>query len=131
MTSIMLHSEYGQKQVKSNTLAEANRHASGAYGSELAYSTSVQNQRGGYPLRQMMVNEADNQDEEEFEEETEEEFEEELTFEQKSSSMENFPEEKNEDDLNSHNTSYSSFYVIDEKEEARLKQLAFEKYMAE
>lgn len=31
----------------------------------------------------------------------------------------------------SHATSYSSFYVIDEKEEARLKQIAFEKYMAE
>jgi len=33
--------------------------------------------------------------------------------------------------LNSHATSYSDWYVIDEKEEARLKQIAFEKYMAE
>ena len=81
MTSIMLHSEYGQKQVKSNTLAEANKPASGAYGSEVAYSTSVIYQKGGYPLRQILVNEADEDDEEEFEEEIEEEFEEELTCE--------------------------------------------------
>ena len=33
--------------------------------------------------------------------------------------------------MNSHATSYSDWYVIDEKEEARLKQIAFEKYMAE
>ena len=31
----------------------------------------------------------------------------------------------------SHATSYSEFYVIDEKEEQRLKQIAFEKFMAE
>ena len=78
MTSIMLHSEYGQKQVKSNTLAEANKHASGAYGCE---ATSVIYQKGGYPLRQILVNEVDEDEEEEFEEETEEEFEEELTYE--------------------------------------------------
>jgi len=77
----MMHSEYGDKQAKSHTRADANRLASGAYGSELAYSTSVQNQKGAYPLRQMLVNEADEDDEEEFEEETEEEMEEELTIE--------------------------------------------------
>ena len=31
----------------------------------------------------------------------------------------------------SHATSFSDLYVIDEKEEARLKQIAFEKFMAE
>ena len=53
--------------------------ASGAYGSEIAYSTSLKNQIGGYPLNQMLVNEVD--DEEEWEEESEEELESELTVE--------------------------------------------------
>ena len=44
--------------------------------------------------------------------------------------MPDFPAEDN-DDMLSHATSYSEFYVIDEREEARLKQVAFEKYMAE
>lgn len=45
--------------------------------------------------------------------------------------MPDFPIEPKEDDMLSRATSYSSFYVIDEKEEARLKQVAFEKFMAE
>jgi len=39
-TSLILHSELGSKQCATNTKAEANQKASGAYGSELAYSTS-------------------------------------------------------------------------------------------
>lgn len=31
----------------------------------------------------------------------------------------------------SHATSFSEFYMIDEEEERRLKQVAFEKFMAE
>ena len=45
--------------------------------------------------------------------------------------MPDFPHQVKEEDLVSHNTSYSDFYVIDEKEEQRLKQIAFEKFMAE
>jgi len=55
----------------------ANAKASGAYGSELEYSNSNQHHQGGYPLKQMLVNEED--EEEEFEEEFEEELEEELS----------------------------------------------------
>ena len=62
----------------SNTRAEAHQKASGAYGSELAYSTSTKHQPGARPLKQMLVNEEElEEDEEEFEEETEEEMEEE------------------------------------------------------
>ena len=82
----------------------------------------------------MLVNEEEDEDEEEYEEEIEEEMESELTIEQASShepSIPDFPAEKKEEDLLSRATSYSEFYVIDEQEEARLKQIAFEKFMAE
>ena len=45
--------------------------------------------------------------------------------------MPDFPEGEKEADLLSHATSFSEFYVIDEQEEQRLKQIAFEKFMAE
>lgn len=47
--------------------------------------------------------------------------------------MEEEEEEVDDDNLNmhSHATSYSDFYIIDEKEEARLKQIAFSKFMAQ
>lgn len=81
----------------------------------------------------MLVNEADEEDEEEFEEEFEEEMEVELSCEHRSDgqSVPDFPPHEQKDDMLSHATSYSSFYVIDEKEEARLKQIAFEKFMAD
>ena len=69
----------GTKQAKSNARGMANEKASGAYGSEIAYSTNWKNQTGGFPLNQMLVNEVD--DEEEMEESFEEEMEEELTIE--------------------------------------------------
>lgn len=75
----------------------------------------------------MLVNEED--EEEEFEEEFEEELEEELSQEQLNT-VPDFPED-DPDEINSHATSFSDMYVIDEKEESRLKQIAFEKYMAE
>ena len=78
-SSILMHSELGEKKPPSNTKAEANAHASGAYGSELAYSNSQERHAGGYPLNQMLVNEED--EDEEFEEEFEEELEEELSCE--------------------------------------------------
>jgi len=79
----------------------------------------------------MLVNEEDDEDEEEYEEEAEEETEHELSYdEEQEQSLPDFPQEE-VDDLNSHATSYSDWYVIDEQEEARLKQIAFERYMAE
>ena len=74
-------------------------------------------QTGGYPLSHMLRTvdvEAGEEVQEKFEEtdqfeESEEEYEEENE------------EELEEGDLLSHATSYSEFYVIDEKEEARLK----------
>lgn len=131
-TSLIVHSELGPKEAHSGTGAVAHAKASGAYGSELAYSTNWQNQAGGYPLRQMLVNEETGEDEEEFEESFEEEMEEELTIEMKSEpSLPDFPLAEKEEDLLSHATSFSEFYVIDEREEERLKQVAFEKFMAE
>lgn len=41
-SSIVIHSEFGGKDVKSNLKAEANQKASGAYGSEIAYSNSLE-----------------------------------------------------------------------------------------
>ena len=74
-------------------------------------------QTGGYPLSHMLRTvdvEAGEEVQEKFEEtdqfeESEEEYEEE------------FEEELEDGNLLSHATSYSEFYVIDEKEEARLK----------
>ena len=78
-------------------------------------------QTGGYPLSHMLRTvdvEAGEEVQEKFEEtdqfeESEEEYEEEFEEENE--------EELEEGDLLSHATSYSEFYVIDEKEEARLK----------
>ena len=69
--SIAIHSVDGSKAFASNTLADANKKASGAYGSELEYSNSMNFQAGGYPLKNM-VSEED--DEEYGEEEMESEF---------------------------------------------------------
>ena len=83
-----------------------------------------------------MVNEVED-DEEDFEsgeEEMEESFEEEMESEESIiDEKESGKQKSREDDLlqNSHATSYSDWYVIDEAEEARLKQVAFEKYLAE
>lgn len=49
-SSMPAHSELGDKAAKSNTRAEAHLKASGAYGSELAYSNSIQHQKGAFPL---------------------------------------------------------------------------------
>ena len=121
---MIIHSEIGSQQAKSGPKAEANAKASGAYGSEIAYSTQWKNQAGGYPLNQMLVNEVeDDDDEEELEESFEEEMEEELTIEQNSqATAPDFPNNGDQDgEMLSHATSYSEFYVIDEKEEQRLK----------
>lgn len=77
----------------------------------------------------MLVNEEPEEAEEEYEEEMEEESE--LTIEQEQKTEPDFPIEEDDEDMHSHNTSYSEFYIIDEKEEQRLKEVAFEKYMAE
>ena len=74
-----------------------------------------------------MVNENEREvnfdDDESFEEEMEEEFEEE--FEEEMEEKVTMPKEtlnKNDElDQNSHATSFSDWYVIDEEEEARLK----------
>ena len=70
----------------------------------------------------MLVNEVDDE-EEELEESFEEEMEEELTIEQNSQvTVPDFPlNDDQEGEMLSHATSYSEFYVIDEKEEQRLK----------
>ena len=84
-TSLYAHTELDSRQVHSNNKGLANQRASGAYGSEIAYSTNAQHQAGGYPLRQMILNEGVDEDEEEWEEESEEEMESELTIEQEKS----------------------------------------------
>lgn len=48
---VILHSDRGSKQYQSNTRAEANAMASGAFGSELEYSNSNYFQTGALPLR--------------------------------------------------------------------------------
>ena len=102
----------------------------------------------------METNEDDDDEsfEEEFEEELEEDMDEELNNENKNSqnadehnklkdSVEIGETDLKEGDSNeppieehemlSRKTSYSDFYVIDKEEEHRLKQIAFERYLAE
>ena len=127
-----MHTEIGSKQAASAPNAHVNVKASGAYGSEMAYTDSVGGHHiGGHALKQLLINDqsAGEEGEEEYEEESTE-SEEELTDERKST-VPDFPIINSDDDNNSHATSYSDFYVIDEKEEQRLKQIAFEKFMAD
>ena len=114
----MIHTEVGSRQAASAPNAHANVKASGAYGSEVAYTDSVGGHHiGGHALKQLLINDqsAGEEGEEEYEEESTE-SEEELTDEAQST-IPDFPMNVDYDDNNSHATSYSDFYIIDEKEE--------------
>ena len=88
----------------------------------MAYTDSVVGHHiGGHALKQLLMNEqsAGEEEEDEYEEESTD-SEEELTNEAHST-IPDFPVNAEVDDNNSHATSYSDFYVIDEREEQRLK----------
>ena len=106
----------GTKEAKSGTKAIAAQRDSAAYGTEVEYK-----QVGVGIVLSSRQDESD-----EGEESCEEEYEEELTEEMNAP----IPEEDSEERL-SRRTSFSSFYVIDEAEEARLKAIAFERLIAE
>ena len=113
-----MHTELGSKQAASAPNAHANVKASGAYGSELAYTDSAGGHHiGGHALNKLLVNDqsAGEEGEEEYEEESTE-SEEELSCEAQST-VPDFPIAIDYDDNNSHATSYSDFYIIDEREE--------------
>ena len=107
----------GSKQAKSGTKAVPRERGSAAYGSEIEYKQ----------VGVGVVVSSQNESEEELEESFEEEMEEELSEERNRP----LPDDQREEDQISRRTSFSSFYVIDEQEEARLKAIAFERFIKE
>ena len=96
-----MHTEVGSKQAASAPHAHANLKASGAYGSEMAYTDSGGHHVGGRALKQLLMNDQSGgeEGEEEYEEETTEmDEEEELSCERKST-VPDFPLIIDDDDV--------------------------------
>ena len=146
-TSAFIHTELNSKNIQSVTKAIKNSRDSQGYGSEIAYQVDSQGdpKSPAQALKQKAEEEAkrepDSEEEEEYdsesyEEECEEELESEVTVDKvKPDPVEDPPGEVSSGKVStgklSRRTSFSSFYVIDEAEEARLKQIAFERFMAD
>ena len=145
-----MHSENGdRKDNKDSDRAVDHQRGSAAYGSEIEYTQVKTKQELGLEDEEEM--------EEEFEEEYEEESEESVNHDSKNdprsatnegekagflgkehnygqtgrNSEIDYPLEVHRTENLSRKTSFSDFYVIDKEEEHRLKQIAFERYLAD
>ena len=110
-TSVIIHTENDDRHIRSGTKAIYGARDSAAYGSEIEY------QQVGVGVILTSKQEDQEESEEQYES-VEEEYEEELSEEQ--AKVEEI-EEKSEEEQISRRTSFSSFYIIDEQEEQRLK----------